>query len=175
MILKEGDKSVEVIKGDITEYAAEAVVNAANNHFWMGGGVAGAIKRKGGVAIEEEAMKQGPRPVGEAVITAAGSLPTRYVIHAAVMGQDLQTDSEKIRKATLSCLNLAEAKGIKSLAFPALGTGVGGFPLETAASILIGEAITFLDKARVLKRVTFVLFHDVALHAFTGELERQRK
>ncbi len=175
MILKDSDKSVEVMKGDITDYDGEGVVNAANNHFWMGGGVAGAIKRKGGVVIEEEAMKQGPKPVGEAVITTAGSLHARYVIHAAVMGQDLQTDSEKIRKATRSSLNLAEANGIKSLAFPALGTGVGGFPLESAASIMIKEATAFLNKAEVLKRVTFVLFDDEALHAFSRELERQRK
>lgn len=175
MILKEGTKSIEVIKGDITDYDGEAVVNAANNHFWMGGGVAGAIKRKGGVIIEEEAMKQGPKPVGEAVITTAGSLPARHVIHAAVMGQDLQTDSEKICIATRSSLSLAEANGIKSLAFPALGTGVGGFPLETAASIMVEEARTFLDRTAVLKRITFVLFDDEALQAFTGELERQRK
>lgn len=175
MILKAGDGSVDVIKGDITDYDGEGIVNAANNHFWMGGGVAGAIKRKGGVVIEEEAMKEGPKPVGEAVITTAGSLSAKYVIHAAVMGQDLQTDSEKIRKATRSSLIMAEANGIRSLAFPALGTGVGGFPLQTAASIMMKEARTFLNEAKVLKRVTFVLFDEEAFHTFAGELERQRK
>ncbi|MCL5267204.1 MAG: macro domain-containing protein [Bacteroidetes bacterium] len=175
MIFRDGDKSIEVIQGDITDYDSEAIVNAANNHFWMGGGVAGAIKRKGGVIIEEEAMKLGPRTVGEAILTSGGALSAGYVIHAAVMGQDLQTDSDKIQKATASSLSVADAKGIKSLAFPALGTGVGGFPLQTAAEIMITEVHKFLRTAKSLRRVTFVLYDDEALRIFAGELERIQK
>ncbi|OYT47781.1 hypothetical protein B6U83_04530 [Thermoplasmatales archaeon ex4484_36] len=96
----EGVKLV-VKEGDITAEEVDAIVNAANNHFWMGGGVAGAIKRRGGVEIEREAVSKGPVPVGEAVVTGAGRLKARYVIHAAVMGQDLATDGEKVRRAAL--------------------------------------------------------------------------
>ena len=175
MIFREGDASIEVVQGDITDYDGEAIVNAANNHFWMGGGVAGAIRRKGGVTIEEEAMKKGPRPVGDAVMTSGGSLHARYVIHAAVMGQDLQTDSDKIRKATSSCLMIAEAKGIGSIAFPALGTGVGGFPLQAAAEVMMKEVRCFVQNASSLRRVTFVLYDVTAFKIFAVELERMQK
>lgn len=166
----EGGKSLEVIEGDIADYDGEAVVNAANNHFWMGSGVAGAIKRKGGQEIEREAMKQAPKPVGEAVITTGGALRARYVIHAAVMGQDLSTDSSAILTATRSSLRLAESNEIASLAFPALGTGVGGFPLTEAAEIMIGAAREFLETSVSLKRVTFVLFGREACDIFAAKL-----
>ena len=141
----------------------------------MGGGVAGAIKRKGGEIIEQEAMRQGPRPVGEAVITSAGSLRARYVIHAAVMGQDLSTNSTAILKATRSCLRLAETNEIGSLAFPALGTGVGGFPLSEAAEIMINASLEFLRSSKVLKRVTFVLFGQEACEIFARKLPGSTK
>ena len=121
---------MDLVQGDICERPVGAIVNAANNHLWMGGGVAGAIKRRGGVEIEREAMAQGPIPVGRAVATGAGALAARYVIHAAVMGQDLRTDAALIREATRAALLVAEGLGVQSIAFPALGTGVGGFPLE---------------------------------------------
>lgn len=171
MIIKIGDdKSLEVIEGDITEYDGDAIVNAANNHFWMGGGVAGAIKRKGGQVIEEEAMRQGSRPVGQAIVTAAGSLKAGHVIHAAVMGQDLNTNSSAILTATRSSLTLAESHKMSSLAFPALGTGVGGFPLDEAAEIMIGAARDFLRTSKSLVRVTFVLFGSEAYDVFAGKL-----
>ncbi len=176
MISKTGDgKSLEVVEGDITDYDGEAVVNAANNHFWMGGGVAGAIKRKGGQAIEAEAMRQGPRPVGEAVITSGGTLKARYVIHAAVMGQDLRTNSSAILNATHSSLRLAESKGLGSLAFPALGTGVGGFPMRKAAEIMVTAAWEFLHGSKSLCRITFVLFGREAYSAFAEELTERLK
>src|SRR6266516_7915934 len=93
--------TLEVVQGDITEWAVEAIVNAANNHLWMGAGVAGAIKRKGGPEIEAEAVRQGPIPVGEAVVTGGGALKARYVIHAAAMGQDLTTSADLIHQATI--------------------------------------------------------------------------
>ncbi len=166
MIVNLGDKSVEITEGDITEYEGEAIVNAANNHFWMGGGVAGAIKRKGGQVIEQEAMRYGPKPVGEAVITSGGALRAKHVIHAAVMGQDLATNSKMILDATRSSLQLAESKKIGSLAFPALGTGVGGFPLTEAADIMIGATADFLRRSKSLRRVTFVLFGREAYEIF---------
>lgn len=176
MIIKVADdKTLEVIEGDITDYGGEAIVNAANNHFWMGGGVAGAIKRRGGQIIEDEAMRQGPRPVGEAVLTSAGSLKARHVIHAAVMGQDLSTDSDAILKATGSCLRLAESSKIGSLAFPALGTGVGGFPLSEAAEIMMNASLDFLKTSKALTRVTFVLFGREAYEIFARKLPELSK
>jgi len=163
-------KTLEALDGDITSFQGDAIVNAANNHFWMGGGVAGAIKRKGGIVIEEEATRLGPRPVGESVITGAGALKVKYVIHAAVMGQDLQTDSGKVRAATRSALELAESKGVNSMAFPALGTGVGGFPISDAAKIMVGETSSFLKKSKNLKSVTFVLFGKDSYESFAAEI-----
>ncbi len=165
-----GNKSLDVAEGDITDYEGDAIVNAANNHFWMGGGVAGAIKRRGGPEIEQEAMRQGPRPVGEAIITSGGNLKAKYVIHAAVMGQDLQTDASKILSATRSSLQLAESYKMGSIAFPALGTGVGGFPLSEAAEIMVGTAHNFLKTSLTLKRVTFVLFDREAFDIFAGKV-----
>jgi O-acetyl-ADP-ribose deacetylase (regulator of RNase III) len=156
---------IKVIQGDITELEADAIVNAANNHLWMGAGVAGAIKRKGGKEIEVEAMKQGPIPVGEAVVTSAGKLKAKYVIHAAVMGQDLTTREEYIKYATLNSLKWAEELKIESIAFPAFGTGVGGFPIEEGARVMLEQVRDFSRNAKYLKEVTFVLFdrksHDI--------------
>ncbi len=123
-----GQLEVLLSEGDVTEMDCDAIVNAANNHLWMGAGVAGAIKKKGGKVIEEEAVKKGPIPVGEAVVTTGGALRAEYVIHAAGMGQDLSTDTQKIYHCTLNSLKRARELGLKSIAFPAIGTGVGGFP-----------------------------------------------
>lgn len=169
---KIGDTLLRVVEGDITTYSVDALVNAANNHLWMGGGVAGAIKRKGGKVIEEEAVKQGPIPVGHAVATGAGKLPAKYVIHAAVMGQDLKTDAEKIRLATSSSLELCRQLKVESVAFPALGTGVGGFPLAEAANIMLGEVAAFCRSYSGLKLVVFALYGQEAFQAFDLELEQ---
>jgi O-acetyl-ADP-ribose deacetylase len=165
--------SLEVVQGDITDQDTAAVVNAANNHFWMGGGVAGAIKRKGGEQIEREAVAQGPVEVGEAVLTSGGALRARYVIHAAVMGQDLHTDEQKIRAATRNSLALAEKNGISSLSVPALGTGVGGFSAYHCARIMMTEAIDFLMRSKYVRDIRFVLFDKPTLSAFEDELKLQ--
>src|SRR5262245_5267795 len=128
---------LEVTEGDIAAESTDAIVNAANNHFWMGAGVAGAIKARGGQSIEAEAMAQGPVEPGACVKTGAGRLAARTVIHAAVMGQDLKTSERLIGLATGNALALADAGQFKSIAFPAFGTGVGGFPLEACARIMI--------------------------------------
>jgi O-acetyl-ADP-ribose deacetylase (regulator of RNase III) len=118
--------------GDITEQASDAVVNAANNYLWMGSGVAGAIKARGGEEIEREAMKLGPIEPGQAVTTSAGRLKARHCIHAAAMGQDLATSADLLSKATRSSLTEAARLGLESISFPALGTGVGGSPSKPA-------------------------------------------
>jgi len=163
-------KTIRIIKGDITESTADAIVNAANNHLWMGAGVAGAIKRKGGQQIEDEAVSKGPIPVGEAVATTAGSLPNKYVIHAAVMGQDLETDENKIWMATYNSLLRADELNLESIDFPALGTGVGGFPLDKAAEVMIKATRDYLRDSNFVKSVGFVLFDDAAFNAYKTAL-----
>jgi O-acetyl-ADP-ribose deacetylase (regulator of RNase III) len=168
-----GSMTVALVQGDICEREVEAIVNAANNHLWMGGGVAGAIKRRGGQEIEREAVAKGPIPVGESVATTAGNLKARYVVHAAVMGQDLSTDAEKIRLATRSALALASSLGLESIAFPALGTGVGGFPLPRCAEIMRDAVREQAAKETTLKRVEFVLFGSEAYEAFAHALNQE--
>jgi O-acetyl-ADP-ribose deacetylase (regulator of RNase III) len=155
-----------LVRGDIAQHDAEAIVNAANNRLWMGAGVAGAIKRAGGREIEEEAVAKGPIPIGEAVVTGGGRLKARYVIHAAVMGQDLRTDADKIRQATQNSLRRADELALKSIAFPALGTGVGGFSLEQCARIMLDVVHRHSASGTSLKRVVFVLYDEPAYQAF---------
>jgi len=164
------EKKIACSKGDITESTADAIVNAANNHLWMGSGVAGAIKRKGGEQIEREAVAKGPIPVGEAVATTGRKLKARYVIHAAAMGQDLRTDETKIANATRNALLRAEELRVRSIDFPALGTGVGGFPPEQAAKIMVSEARRFLETSRSVKQVGFVLFDNATFEIFDKEI-----
>lgn len=165
-----GDCRLEVVLGDITEQSTEAVVNAANNHLWMGSGVAGAIKRRGGSEIETEAMRLGPIEPGTAVTTSAGRLPARYCIHAAVMGQDLVTSAELITKATFSVLREAERLKIKSVAFPALGTGVGGFPVPACARLMLAATLQHCQRHRYPKLIRFVLIDPASFTAFAQAL-----
>ena len=159
---------LEVQEGDIAAVEADAVANAANDRLWMGAGVAGALKRAGGDEIEREAMALGPIPLGTAVATTAGRLPARRVIHGAVMGQDLRTDADLVRRTTRSCLELADELGCRSLALPAFGTGVGGFPLPECARIMVAEARGF--GPRSLERVIFAVFGGEAYEAFSSAL-----
>jgi O-acetyl-ADP-ribose deacetylase (regulator of RNase III) len=160
--------AIEVVEGDITALEADAIANAANDALWMGAGVAGAIKRAGGDAIEREAVGKGPIEVGEAVATTAGRLPARWVIHGAVMGQDLRTNAELVRRTTESCLRVADELGVVSLALPAFGTGVGGFPLDECARIMVGAVRSF--EPETLRRVVFAVFGDEARAAFESAL-----
>jgi O-acetyl-ADP-ribose deacetylase len=166
--------TLEVLQGDITTCAVDAIVNAANDHLWMGAGVAGAIKRQGGQIIEDEAVRQAPIPVGEAVVTGGGVLKARYVIHAAAMGQDLVTNADYIRQATCNSLRRATDMGLASMAFPALGTGVGGFPVDEAAHAMIDAICSVLQSTpqTSLKWVVFVLFTADAFQAFEQALTR---
>ena len=168
-----GKTDILIERGDLTDWEVDAIVNAANSHLWMGAGVAGAIKRKGGVIIEEEAVRQGPIEAGEAVITTAGNLPATHVIHAAAMGQDLKTDADKIARATRSSLALADKHKLTSIAFPALGTGVGGFPPASAAEAMLGAVVSHLKAGTSsLRKIVFVLYQEEASKAFTETLKR---
>src|SRR5437868_6149059 len=173
MVLTVRQVSLETQRGDISQGKVDAVVNAANNHLWMGAGVAGALKRAGGVEIEREAVAKGPVEVGEAVVTSGGSLQARYVIHAAVMGQDLRTDQSMIARATRNALIRARELGVSSIAFPALGTGVGGFPPEAAAETMIDECVSFINSESMisLKKIVFVLFSNDLLEVFKKQID----
>ncbi len=164
---------IEIVKGDITKADVDAIVNAANNKFWMGAGVAGAIKRAGGESIEQEAMAKGPVMPGEAVYSTAGQLPYKYVIHAAVMGQDLRTSDKLIRRATISSLNIAEKLHLESIAFPAFGTGVGGFPMKACANIMVTTVRGYSDLVKHLRRVQFCLFDELGYKLFTDAVEKR--
>jgi O-acetyl-ADP-ribose deacetylase (regulator of RNase III) len=161
--------TLAVVDGDIAAEATDAIVNAANNHFWMGGGVAGALKARGGAAIEAEAMAQGPVEPGECVITSGGRLKARHVIHAAVMGQDLRTSSAIIDRATRNAVRTADAQRLASIALPAFGTGVGGFPLDDCARIMIGAIRDEAPRLESLRTIRLVLFGAAAYEAFARE------
>ena len=161
---------IELVEGDIAALEVDAVANAANNALWMGAGVAGALKRAGGEEIEREAVALGPIEVGDAVATGAGRLPARWVIHGAVMGQDLQTDAELVARTTRRCLEVADELGARSLALPAFGTGVGGFPVDECALIMV-EAVEAYEPES-LDRVVFAVFGGDALVAFERALAR---
>jgi O-acetyl-ADP-ribose deacetylase (regulator of RNase III) len=158
--------SIEILDGDIADQDVDAVVNAANTMFWMGSGVAGALRKRGGRRIEWQAMKQGPAKPGESVITIGGRLPARHVIHAAVMGQNLVTSAAIIDRATRSALALAEANQLASIAFPAFGTGVGGFPVDECARIMISAVRDTAPSTASLKLVRFVLYGTGAYTVF---------
>lgn len=129
---------IHVAQGDITDFVGDAIVNAANNHLILGAGVAGAIHRKGGPEIQEECDRHGKIRVGEAAITGAGRLPVRYVIHAAAMGDEPAT-LETVRSATRYALRLALEHGLKTIAFPLLGTGVAGLPRDEVIRVMLEE------------------------------------
>lgn len=158
---------IKVILGDITSLKVEAIVNAANNKLEMGGGVAGAIRKKGGQEIENEAIQKGPIDIGGAVATGAGKLAAKYVIHAATMGLDFQTDEEKIRSSCKNAIKVAEELKVRSIAFPALGCGVGRFSVSASAKIMAQEVFRHLREEKCgLKEIIFCLYHQADLAVF---------
>ena len=171
MRIIEGTKVV-VHTGDITEMEADSIVNAANSHLWMGSGVAGAIRRKGGIVIEREAVDKGPIAIGDAVTTEAGNLRARHVIHAALMGPDLLTDPEKIRKATVSALEKARETAARMVAFPAFGTGVAGFPVDQCAEIMVRTVFQYLkEHPGAFAEISFVLLDSSAAQIFENVVD----
>jgi O-acetyl-ADP-ribose deacetylase len=158
---------LEVLQADVTQLEVDAIANAANTRLLHGGGVAGAISRAGGPAIQEESHAKAPIGLGEAVETSGGAMPCRWVIHAATMEMDFQTDAEIIDRATRSTLAKADELGARSLALVAFGTGVGGFPLDEAARIMVGAA---REHEGSVERIVFAVHGDAAEQAFTNAL-----
>ena len=163
---------IELVQGDIADLPVEAIVNAANEQLQLGAGVAGAIRRRGGPAIQEDCDRIGGCPTGSAVVTGGGDLPARWVIHAVgpVWRGGEAGEEELLASAVRSSLERAEEVGAKSIAFPAISTGIYGFPLDRAAEISIAEARGFSPRARSLERILFCLFDDRALAAFEKAL-----
>jgi O-acetyl-ADP-ribose deacetylase (regulator of RNase III) len=159
------DKIV-LMEGDLTEMDVDAIVNAANNDLQLGGGVAGAIRRKGGDAIQQECDAVGSIPIGGAAITTAGQLRARHVIHAASMQLGGETTARALRSSTAHTLRIAGERKLRSIAFPAVGTGIAGFPLTECAQIMLHEVADYLKNPTSLEKVYFVLFDERALNAF---------
>jgi len=174
MMLRVGRSIIELVKGDITELEVDAIVNAANSRLKMGGGVAGAILRKGGWSIQEECDKIGYCPVGGAVITGAGRLKARYVIHAVGPRMGEGDEDRKLRDATLNSLKLAEEHGVRSIAFPAISTGIFGFPKDRCAKIMLRTAADYLKAGSGIEKVIFCLYDDETYQIFAEELKRIR-
>jgi len=159
---------LEVLQADVTKLEVDAIANAANTQLQHGGGVAGAIRRAGGPAVQEESNERAPIELGQAVETTAGDMPARYVIHAATMELGGPTSAEIIGRATESTLKRADALGCRSLALVAFGTGVGGFPLAEAARIMVGAARAHEPSS--LERVVFAVHGAEAEQAFKSAL-----
>jgi O-acetyl-ADP-ribose deacetylase (regulator of RNase III) len=158
--------TVLIKRGDITEEDTEAIVNAANSQLQHGGGVAGAIARKGGREIQEESDKIGYVPVGSAAITTGGNLRANYVIHAVGPRMGEGDEDEKLRNATLNSLRLADDEGISSIAFPAISTGIFGYPIERCSKIMLTALHQFCFGETAIREVRFCLFDEAALETF---------
>jgi O-acetyl-ADP-ribose deacetylase (regulator of RNase III) len=154
------------VKGDITEMAVDAIVNAANTELVLGSGVAGAIRQKGGGRIQEECDRWSPIRLGEAAVTIGGNLRAHYVIHAATMRLGEKASTESIRQATRQSLLRAEEKAIRSVAFPALGAGVGGVSIEDCAQTMLKAVLDHVKMRTSLEKIYFVLFDETTLKAF---------
>lgn len=164
--------TVKLVDADLTEMEVDAIVNAANAALQLGGGVAGAIRRKGGPAIQQECDKIGGTPVGTAVITTGGNLKARHVIHAVgpMMGEG--DEDQKLRGATLSSLRVADENHLKSIAFPAVSTGIFGFPLERCAEIMLNTTIEYLQGKTALEEIVFCLWGKQAYAIFEKTLKQ---
>jgi O-acetyl-ADP-ribose deacetylase len=161
---------IRIVEQDIASLDVDAVTNAANDHLWMGAGVAGALKKTGGDEIEREAMSKGPIAVGDAVVTGGGRLKARHVIHAAVMRQFVpRSNAEDVARATRSALARAEEIGARTLALPALGTGVGGLAREDCARVMIAAV---REHTGTVEEVVFALRGRDAVREFERELAR---
>ena len=167
---KDWRAKIALRQGDLTDADVDAIVNAANNDLMLGGGVAGAIRVKGGPAIQKECDKIGPIPLGEAAITGAGRLRARHVIHAASMRLGESTSEENLRAATRNSLMRADENSLRTIAFPAIGTGIAGFPVERCAQVMLEEVRAHLEGPTTLERIDFVLFDHRSLEVFEQAL-----
>jgi len=166
-------KILRLIQGDLTHRDVDAIVNAANSHLKHGGGVAGAIVRKGGQVIQDESDRIGFVPVGHAAITGAGRLPAKFVIHAVGPHMGEGDEDNKLKSAVKSSLQLASEKKFSSISFPAISSGIFGFPKDRCAKILVDEALNFLKThpGSSLKEVEFCIYDDETLAHFRREFE----
>jgi O-acetyl-ADP-ribose deacetylase (regulator of RNase III) len=163
-----------VKQGDITDMEVDAIVNAANTDLVLGSGVAGTIRRKGGDSIQKECNEIGPIPLGEAAVTGGGNLKSRYVIHAAGMHLGGSVSERSLRDATRNSLLRADERGIKTIAFPAIGTGVGGFPVEECARVMIDVVLDHLrNEKTTIERIYFVLFDEKTLNVFNEYIKNK--
>jgi O-acetyl-ADP-ribose deacetylase len=163
---------LELLEGDITELETDAIVNAANAQLLLGAGVAGAIRKKGGPTIQEECNQIGGTYVGGAVITGGGLLKAKHVIHAVGPRMGEGNEDEKLQNATRNALKVAEENQLKSIAFPALSTGIFGFPMERCAQIMLQVAVEHLGGITSLERIVFCLFGPPSFKVFAQELKR---
>jgi O-acetyl-ADP-ribose deacetylase (regulator of RNase III) len=164
---------LELVESDITEMETDAIVNAANDRLILGGGVAGAIKRKGGPEIQKECNKIGGTFVGGAVITTGGNLKARHVIHAVGPRMGEGNEDQKLKNATLSSLKLADQNRLKSIAFPAISTGIFGFPIQRCARIMLKTAIDYLKGQTGLEKVVFCLFDRDSYEVLVNQLKEE--
>lgn len=171
-IFKVKNSVIELNQGDITECETDAIVNAANSSLILGGGVAGAIRRKGGPIIQEECNKIGGTPVGTAVITSGGGLKARFVIHAVGPRMGEGNEEEKLRNATLNSLKLMDEHDLKTIAFPAISTGIFGYPIDKCAKIMISAAKQYLESDTQIEKVIFCLFTKNDYDVFKEELDK---
>jgi len=173
MKLQVNQSSIELVQGDITESDTDAIVNPANEQLILGAGVAGAIRIKGGASIQEECRVIGHCPVGEAVITGSGHLKAKHVIHAVGPRQGEGDEEIKLKNATLNSLKVAEKNSLKSITFPAISTGIFGFPMDACARIMLTTAKEYLSGTTNIQRVVFALFDDESFEAFKEQAMEQ--
>lgn len=171
MKLQINQSEIELIQGDITESDTDAIVNAANSQLILGAGVAGAIRTKGGPSIQEECNAIGHCPVGGAVITGGGNLKARYVIHAVGPRQGEGDEEEKLKNATLNSLKVADHNNLKSITFPAISTGIYGFPLDACARIMLTVTKEYLSGTTKIERVVFALFDEESFKSFEEQIK----
>jgi O-acetyl-ADP-ribose deacetylase (regulator of RNase III) len=169
--LKVGNAVIKLHQGDITELNSDAIVNAANAQLILGGGVAGAIKRKGGPKIQEECNQIGRTYVGGAVITTGGKLKAKYVIHAVGPRMGEGNEDKKLKNATINSLKLMDQKNLKTIAFPAISTGIFGYPIEDCAKIMINSTKEYLHGKTQITEVIFCLYTASDFSEFEKELK----
>ncbi len=173
MKLKINNRVLELLDNDLTEMDTDAIVNAANAQLILGGGVAGAINRKGGPKIQAECNKIGGTFVGGAAITTGGNLKAKYVIHAVGPRMGEGDEDQKLKNATLNSLKVADENHLKSISFPAISTGIFGFPIGRCAEIMLATTISYLKGPTGLERVVFCLFGSDSYEVFAGRLKQE--
>ena len=169
--LKIQSSTIKLVQGDITELATDVIVNAANSQLILGGGVAGAIRRKGGPIIQKECNKIGGTFVGGAVITSGGNLKAKYVIHAVGPRMGEGNEDQKLKNATINSLKLMDKHGLKTIAFPAISTGIFGYPIDRCARIMISSVKEYMLAHTSIEKVIFCLYTDSDFKIFEEELK----